>query len=205
MDLFLVRHAESEGNSKNIMQGRIDYPLSREGIKQANLLSERLKDYTIDIIYTSSLKRALQTAEAIGKYHPETPLIVLDELKEVHIGLFTGLTWSEAEKKYPDVVKEFLLKRDLSFVPGAESPEDINSRIEICLNTILTNRDTAKRILLISHGSFLQRMLKKILGVSDNNFITFTFSNTSINELSITDVTRIKKINCTAHLHSETL
>jgi len=145
MDLLLIRHAESEGNTKNIMQGTTDFSLSREGIRQAEYLAKRLEDYNIDVIYTSSLKRALDTAKIIGRYHPDVPVITKEELTEIHIGVFTGLPWSEAKKKYPNLTEECTRTRNLDCVPGAETSEEINKRVKLCVDFILSHKNTVKR------------------------------------------------------------
>lgn len=70
MRLILIRHAESEANAKGINQGqKVDTSLSEKGIKQAKQVAQRLKDEKMDIIYSSDLKRAKETAEQINKFH----------------------------------------------------------------------------------------------------------------------------------------
>jgi len=200
MDLLLIRHAESEGNTKNIMQGRTDFSLSREGICQAEYLAKRLEDHNIDIIYTSSLKRALDTAKIIGRYHPGIPIITKEELTEIHIGVFTGLPWSEAKKKYPNLTEECTRTRNLDCVPGAETSEEISKRVKLCVDFILSHKNTVKRMIVISHGGFLKKLLKKLLGIPENTPLSFTLANASVSELFFNDIIRVKKVNCTFHL-----
>jgi broad specificity phosphatase PhoE len=170
-------------------------------MRQAEFLAERLRDYSIDVIYTSSLKRSFDTAGIIAKYHKETPLIDLEELNELHIGIFTGLHWSEVTEKYPDIVREFKSKRSFDCIPGAESSEEINGRVSKCLDMLMLQKDKSKRVLVVSHGSFLQRLIKKILGICDKSLVVFNLGNTSVTEISINDIIRVKKINCIAHLN----
>ena len=204
MDLILIRHAESEGNSKNIMQGRMDFSLTKEGKKQAAILAKRLKDYTIDAIYTSNLKRALHTARVISEEHPKTPLIIKDEITEIHCGVFTGLTWSEAKKKYPDVIQQCSKIIDLNCIPGAESTEEVDKRITSFIDFILSHREDFKRIVVVSHGGFLKRLLKKLLRIKKDALLSFTLANASVSELFINDIIRVKKINSTFHLYAKT-
>ena len=65
MIIYFVRHGESEGNKKGLHKGP-EVPLSEEGIKQGQVLAERLKKHKIDVIYSSSMIRAIQTAEIIS-------------------------------------------------------------------------------------------------------------------------------------------
>ena len=64
--LILVRHGETAWNTKRLVQGQGDPPLSAEGKKQVEMLSERFRTYPVNAIYSSDLKRALQTAEKIA-------------------------------------------------------------------------------------------------------------------------------------------
>lgn len=70
MKLFIVRHGESKANAKGIHQGqKIDTSLSKKGLEQAKKIAERLKDENFEIIYSSDLKRAYETAKEISKFH----------------------------------------------------------------------------------------------------------------------------------------
>ncbi|MAG39352.1 hypothetical protein CMI41_00070 [Candidatus Pacearchaeota archaeon] len=70
MKIYLVRHGESKANAKGIHQGqKIDTSLSKKGLEQAKKIAERLKDKTFEIIYSSDLKRAYETAKEISKFH----------------------------------------------------------------------------------------------------------------------------------------
>ncbi|MFH8132552.1 MAG: histidine phosphatase family protein, partial [Candidatus Aenigmatarchaeota archaeon] len=69
MKILLVRHAETEGSEKGIFLGSIDESLNEKGRKQAEKLAERLKKEKIDVIFSSKLKRAKETAEIINRYH----------------------------------------------------------------------------------------------------------------------------------------
>ncbi|HOP54967.1 MAG TPA: histidine phosphatase family protein, partial [Bacillota bacterium] len=98
---YLVRHGTTQYNLENRFQGHLDIPLSNQGIEQAKKLADYLKDKKIDAIYTSDLKRAVQTAEYIAaaksmKYR------LLPSLREVDVGELEGLRWHEVKKEYPD-------------------------------------------------------------------------------------------------------
>src|SRR6185436_91891 len=73
MRLIIVRHGESEWNRVGRYQGQCDAPLSDLGLRQAEALARRLSDEPLDVIFTSPLQRAAKTAEAIARYHPNTP------------------------------------------------------------------------------------------------------------------------------------
>jgi broad specificity phosphatase PhoE len=90
MKLILTRHGETEENKLGIMQGHMPGKLSGLGIEQAKRLALRLKEERIDFIYSSDLARASDTAKAIAKYHPNTPIEFVEELRERDLGEFQG-------------------------------------------------------------------------------------------------------------------
>ena len=73
MRLIIVRHGESEWNRIHRYQGQLDAPLSDLGLRQAEALAERLKNETIDYIYSSQLQRAALTAQAISRQNAGLP------------------------------------------------------------------------------------------------------------------------------------
>ena len=83
--LILVRHCEAEGNFRRLFQGSTDAPVSEKGRVQLDLLSVRCRNMAIDRIYTSPLRRARETAEAVNRYH-HLPVEVRDGLREIDGG-----------------------------------------------------------------------------------------------------------------------
>lgn len=90
MRLIITRHGETEENKQSIIQGHNPGKLSPEGIEQAKKVALRLKDETIDYIYSSDLARAADTAKEIAKFHTETPIKFTEELREIYLGSFQG-------------------------------------------------------------------------------------------------------------------
>ena len=90
LHLYLVRHCESLGNRENIFQGQLDLDISATGEKQLALLTLRFRNIPIDAVYSSPLKRAYKTAEAVDLYH-SLPIIKLPELMEVDVGALSGM------------------------------------------------------------------------------------------------------------------
>lgn len=98
--LYLVRHCESLGNHENIFQGQLDLDISATGEKQLALLALRFRNIPIDAVYSSPLKRAYKTAEAVNLYH-SLPIIKLPELMEVDVGALSGMKLDKAFADYP--------------------------------------------------------------------------------------------------------
>ena len=98
MILYVVRHAESEANAKNILAGRLDYPLSKAGESQAKTVAAAFcADHAPQVIVCSPLKRARQTAEVFGMAAGGPPLVVREEITEAHLGCYSGLTYTQLE------------------------------------------------------------------------------------------------------------
>lgn len=104
MKLILTRHGQTVENKEGIIQGHLPGKLSKKGIRQAKKLALRLKDEKIDCIYSSDLKRAVDTAKEIAKYHPDTPFRRVKELRERDHGSLTGRNKKEVDwTKFWDV------------------------------------------------------------------------------------------------------
>ncbi len=89
MNLYVIRHGQTEWNVMKKMQGSIDIPLNKKGIKQAYITKKNLDHISIDVIFCSPLKRAKQTAEIINKGR-NLEIIYDERLKERNYGEFEG-------------------------------------------------------------------------------------------------------------------
>ena len=98
MRIILTRHGETVENKKGIAQGWLPGHLSTLGKKQAKQLTNLLKEVKIDVIYTSDLARAYDTAKEIAKYHKNCKLIKDKRLREKHLGKkIEGKIWPKME------------------------------------------------------------------------------------------------------------
>lgn len=99
-NLYLVRHGQTQWNTENRLQGRLDSPLTETGIEQAKRLAERLHGIPFQCIYSSSSHRTLETASYL-KGDREIDLIPTDALMEMGFGIWEGRKWSEIQDLYP--------------------------------------------------------------------------------------------------------
>lgn len=148
MKLYVVRHGQTDWNKNNIIQGRTDIPLNREGMKEAEELGENLKDVPFDIAYVSPLTRAKQTARAVLIYHPETKVVYDERLVEMCYGEQEGTTrlGTDYEK-----MKERVVYRH----PKGESYFDVAARIYPFLKETLTENLGKKYVLFVCHGRLM--------------------------------------------------
>lgn len=144
MKLLLTRHGETNWNKEGKIQGITDIELNDNGREKAIKTSDKLKDEEIDLILSSPLKRARETAEIISKNN-NIPIIICDELKERTFGNFEGKT------KYDFNFKEiFNYKLNVNY-EGIESMGDLFHRVHGFIEKI-KDEYGEKNILLVTHG-----------------------------------------------------
>src|SRR5690606_6647038 len=95
LDLYLVRHGETQSNLDRVFQGHIDTVLTANGEHQARCVGDWLKDLHFDAVYASDLARAANTARAIIASRPDNELILDSDLREMHYGILQGVQISD--------------------------------------------------------------------------------------------------------------
>jgi probable phosphoglycerate mutase len=148
------------GMPKGVCKGHTDIPLNARGILQARQMAQALKDInlTFDVLYTSDLKRASDTANAIVELF-DVDAQVDSELRERHFGALQGLSISEAPLRRPDIWQAHIA-RDLEHdLDGGESIQQFALRVQNTLDKIQA-RHTGKTILIVSHGGTLDMMYR---------------------------------------------
>ncbi len=182
---FAVRHGETEWNLTGKIQGHLDSPLTDNGIKQAGLLADALREKNIDVIYSSDLERALQTAEIIaGKLSLEIKTDI--RLRERHLGIMQELTKKEFAEKYPGEFALFDTNDPDYILPGGESARQRYTRSIECVEE-LAEREKGKRVLIVAHGGVLSSFYYKATNTPLTEPREFPLFNGSINSFSISD------------------
>ena len=105
--ILLARHGETEWNREGRFQGHADPPLNATGRAQAAELAAGLKGVELAAVYSSPLRRALETAELVAAEHGLEPVAV-DALREVDVGFWEGLTRPEVEARFPEQLARWL-------------------------------------------------------------------------------------------------
>ena len=183
MKLVLVRHGESEANAEGRLQGRAEFELSEEGRSQSQKLRDRFQkeDLQPTHIYSSPQQRAAETARIVASSW-SVPLVYWDDLKEYDVGIFTGLTWDEIGKKYPEVVQEFQKSRDWDIVEGAETLRSRRDRARRAIEAVTERHTNDDSVLIFTHGGILQYMVAALMGtertwgISVRNTAVFEFT-----------------------------
>ena len=167
LTLLFIRHAESVGNQQHRMQGHADYGLSDQGQDQAQRLAQRLAAEfgSPTCLYSSPIRRAKQTAQLILKYQsPSITPMYDDRLCEGHQGIFQGLTWMEACKRYPDLCHQLETSLDWIPVPNAETPLAVRQRATAWLEDMLNHHQDGDRLWVVAHEWILYHLISVLLG-----------------------------------------
>lgn len=178
-EIIIVRHGETIANKTGILQGHLDTALSETGILQADAVARRLKKQHFDIVYCSDLERAMTTAEKIAVFHPDLKIIPSPELREWNLGDLQGRLYNELINEYPEIMGAFKKDNDIPFVPGGESSEAFHQRIVSFFDRIAAE-NTGKRVLLVTHGGVMQRILLHTTGHINGNNIRPLCANASL-------------------------
>ena len=194
--LVLVRHAQSTWNDERRIQGQMDPPLSVRGEAEAAALGQRMRDVAYDAFYSSDLRRARQTAEAIAPGARLEP-----RLREVALGEWEGLTRDEIVARNPEEWARWAVEPDWDIVPGGEGSEPFRSRVEAIVQDLL-DRHRGETVLAVTHGGVIQAALAWTLRLSIRGRFHFAIDNTSITILARTGAGRtvVRGVNDHAHL-----
>lgn len=196
--LLLVRHGETDWNRDKRYLGSSDFELNETGLCQAEALASFLQTESIDIIYASGLSRATQTAAAIGKPHGLTPQAD-DRLRELSLGVFEGLTFVEANQRYPEMMSTWL--EDYEQPPqDGESLSALRRRTAEFI-TMLRQHPAPASIAIVSHGGPLREIVRQLLGLPESAHWYFSFSPASLSEILLySGELVVKYLNQTSHL-----
>ncbi len=188
----LIRHGVTPWNKEGRAQGSSDIPLHEEGLAEAELLAERLRNEKWDVIYSSNLLRARQTAEVIKEKFSPIPIHFDARIREVGGGLIEGTTEAERLERWGSSWREM----DLGFEPR----ESVSERgMEFMKEIAAKHQD--ENVLVVSHGSFIRHILKELVPHLD---LSTPLKNTSITKLFIRESQwGCELYNCTSHLEKE--
>ncbi len=177
--LFLIRHAETEANSKKRYQGQTDHGLNEKGRKQAQRVGIRLASEPLSGIYSSVLERAKETAERIAIYHG-LEVITMESLNELNFGDWEGLTAEEISKQYPELFRKWTNGELDIQIPGGENRKLFLERINKALSSILQTHQ-GKTVAVVTHGGPIKSIICQALRTEPNAFWHFREDNGAIN------------------------
>lgn len=151
MNIYVLRHGTTQWNLDHKIQGATDIPLHPIGREEARQIRRKVQDLTFEVILTSPMARALETAQII-RQNDQIPLVVESRLQEVSFGDWEGSTWDEVQQRF-SFLMENIPSNGYIDPPNGESFEDAAKRICPLVKSLLKER---KDCLLITHKAVIR-------------------------------------------------
>jgi broad specificity phosphatase PhoE len=201
--LLLVRHGTTVWNAEGRLQGHTDVPLSAEGVEQARLIAERLRDEKVEAVWTSDLSRARSTAEAIAEVHG-LPVHATPALRETMLGVWEGLTEAEIvargdEEHWRKYRRDPMNHRP----PNSESLEKVWERL-VDVEEALRREHSEGNVVVIGHGGSLGVLLCDALDAPHSSRNRFYLDNAGLSIIEyVGDRVWVRLVNDTSHLRNK--
>ena len=161
---LLIRHGETDLAGR--FCGHSDPPLNRAGWLQVQRAIDLLADTAPEVIFTSDLQRARQTAQLIAERFGLS-LNLRPDLSEISFGEWEGLSWDEVEERYPRQAKLWLEQYPSGATPSGEPFELFRLRVRKEVEFLLEQAEN-RPVVAVTHGGFICTALTEIYGVSMN-------------------------------------
>jgi len=184
-NLFLVRHAEVEESYQRIFGGRIDMNLSERGHQQAEVLAAHLADLKLQSIYASPMKRVQQTLGPFLKKTLVAPT-VLNDLREVDFGDWTGHVWENVREKFGVSAYEWLDQLSRNAIPNAENIDSYRARVESCIRQIV-QECSEQNVMVLCHGGVIRMALSILLELPLPKMSVFEIDYASVTHVELRD------------------
>ena len=199
MNLILVRHGETEFNRQRLILGRGPEPLNATGQAQALAAAVAVSRNAPFVLYSSPIVRTMQTAEAIAS-ECSVAFTPMPGLEEIDAGDLEGLTGSQLQEQYPDVMRGWRNDPASAKMPNGESLGDVQNRTWAVINDIAQRHEDAT-VVVVAHNFPIQVILCKALGMPLNNFRQLRVDLGSLTQMDVRDsVFTMLSINETWHL-----
>lgn len=182
--LCIVRHGETAWNAEHRVQGQLDVPLNAIGLAQAQAASRVLQREKFDVIYSSDLARARQTAAPTANLLSLNILLEKD-LRERHYGIFERLTYAEVKTRYPEDYARFEARDPEYAFQTGESLRDFSAR-SIAVISRIAAAHAGRNILVFTHGGVLDKLYRFVTGLPLSAERDFGIPNAGLNRIELT-------------------
>lgn len=200
-NIYLIRHGITDWNEIGKIQGFKESNLTEIGKKQAQLAGQAFKNIPLNIIYTSPLSRAYDTAKIINE-NKDLKIIKTDLLKEGNFGIWEGKTLDQVLEIDKENYEKWLSYPEDCQIEDGENLADIRLRSKEFLKSI-ENRPE-ENILIVAHSSILKILILTILDIPNEHFKNLSLSNTGISKIEVKTYNKVLKYyNSTSHLKGD--
>jgi len=185
--IYLCRHGETDYNNQGILQGRgVNAQLNATGRKQAQMLAKSMKDIPLKAVYSSSLARAMETAQYVSHTHPQSKRGDFRDLEEMSFGELEGTPRSQCEAFLQDVHAKWKagIYDESAAFPKGECPAQVEKRGTRTIHDLVSlgNDD---HIAIVCHGRFNKIILASLLSPNKSLYglTSIPQDNTCVNVL----------------------
>ena len=191
--LLLIRHAQTEWNIQRRFQGHGDSPITEEGQEQLQRLKSRLAGLEFDVVYSSDLRRTMETAKMLyGKQRVEEP-----RLRERGVGILEGLNLEQIMAEHAEAFRAFRSGDKNHQIEGGESLQNALNRAWTFLEEVPEKHPGAE-LAAVSHAGLIRLICKQILGLALDAPNFFQIPNTSLTQLVFSPKDRSWSLECLA-------
>ena len=196
--IYLIRHGQTAWNREEVFRGRADIPLNETGRKEALLTGEYLKGVKMDSVCSSSLSRAVETAEAIARCQ-DREVQILDGLIDIDFGRWQGVSHEEVREKYGELYRQWKDTPHLVRFPGGESLEEVRERSLRAIHEAILNH-AEETLVMVSHRVVNKIVLCGLLGLDNSHFWQIGQDTGCINILEFGEGFTLRRLNDSSHL-----
>lgn len=190
-DILIIRHGQTAWNKQKRLQGHSDIPLNENGRLQAVTLAETLRDEPLDVIFSSDLQRAYQTAHEIASKHG-LPVHRDRSFRERCYGICEGMMDGEIREAYPESYKAWYAADPDHFFPDGErkteSPRQFHHRVLNAIREVVI-RHSGEKIAIVTHFGVIETAYRVARNIPLGTRCKMPVLNTSINRFRWIDGT----------------
>jgi broad specificity phosphatase PhoE len=197
--IYLIRHGQTEWNRRQTFRGIIDIPLNERGHREAEAILEAMKDNNISAIYTSPLRRSMETAKPIEKFF-HLKIFPVKGLIDINYGDWQGLTIDDVKKRYKEQYNQWVKTPNLIRFPNGETLDEVQER-SFCAFKDIVKENPGKTIVIIPHRVINKVLLCALLGLNNSHFWEIRQDTGCINLIEYSnDRFVLSLVNDTCHL-----
>lgn len=199
--VILIRPGETDWNHLRRWQGWVAVPLNELGRRQAQQLAKFVRNIGMSALYSSDLKRAVETAELLAERLDSNP-IYDSRLRERNIGSWQGLTMEEMQAWYPDEYAQLLADVNSYRMPGGESRAEVGARMLAVFDEIMA-QDMGETVGILSHTTAFRALLSALIPELNANEIIL--GNSSVTTIARPDGGKWQLVASNDTMHLEGL
>lgn len=180
MELYLVRHGETDWNKEGRYYGHSNVSLSEKGLLQAKELGAFMKQISFDKVISSPLCRAVDTARELTDHS----LCTDSRLMEQNFGLFEGKTYKELLEEFPKELQAWNENHESYCLPEGESFLQVRERVDSFLDDL---RKEKGKILIVAHKGTFGHMVASMMGLPASGYWNFVFEQGTYSKIDLQD------------------